>query len=189
MGLADALRLAPPRTSRFARMNSWLAATRPVAKVFSVVMPPLDALAQRVSGGRTTVTELAAGLPTIYLTTRGARSGLERTVPLLAVVVAGSGDGLVGADAGGAADGGADVAVIGSNWGGARHPGWVHNLAAHPEAAVTHRGRIVDVRARELAGDEAERVWALARTVYRGYRTYPERTGGRVIRVFLLSPR
>lgn len=34
---------------------------------------------------------------------------------------------------------------------------------------------------------DVDRIWAAARALYRGYRTYPGRTHGRTIRVFLLT--
>jgi deazaflavin-dependent oxidoreductase (nitroreductase family) len=79
--------------------------------------------------------------------------------------------------------------VIGSNWGRAAHPGWVHNLDADPHATVTWHGRSIDTRVREATGEEAEVIWQAARSLYRGFRTYPARTGGREIRVFVLEPR
>ncbi len=169
MGTISALGLPAPRRDPFSRAVAVVASSRPGAAVFKVLLPVLDRAASRATGGRRTATELTAGLPTVYLTTRGARSGLDRTVPLIAVPF------------------GEDVVVVGSNWGGAKHPGWVHNLAADPSGRLAHGGREVAVRARELAGEEADRAWATARDLYRGYRTYPARTGGREIRLFVLT--
>jgi deazaflavin-dependent oxidoreductase (nitroreductase family) len=169
MGVAADLGIAPLRVSPLARVNQWFASSTVGAPILSRTMPALDALTLRLTRGRTTYTEGVAGLPTIYVTTRGARTGARRTVPLLAVV---SGD---------------DLAVIGSIWGRARHPGWVHNLLADPHATVTRHDRRLEVVAREVTGPEADRIWAAARALYRGYRTYPGRTHGRTIRVFLLT--
>jgi deazaflavin-dependent oxidoreductase (nitroreductase family) len=167
--LVTTLRLPGARRDPFSRAMAWCASTRPGSKVFAVALPPLDRGLSRLTGGRATFTEVAAGLPTVYLTTRGARSGQDRTVPLLGVPMGG------------------DVVVVGSNWGGTKHPGWVHNLVASPSGRLAYRGREAAVGARELVGDEAERAWALARATYRGYRLYPERTGGREIRLFRLT--
>jgi deazaflavin-dependent oxidoreductase (nitroreductase family) len=135
----------------------------------SHLMPVMDQMVMKITDGRTTFSEGGAGLPTVYLTTRGAKSGLSRTVPLLAVI-----------------DGDA-IAIIGSNWGRPQHPAWVHNLLADPHATVTWRDHSVEVLAREVTGSDADRVWQEARSLYRGFRTYPTRTRGRIIRVFLLQ--
>lgn len=171
MTIAAELKINPVGRSPLARSVRWLGSTALGARVFAQVSPRLDATVMHLSGGRATASEWIAGLPTVHLTTTGARSGQQRTVALAAVVV------------------GDDVALIGSNWGRARHPGWVHNLAANPDAVVSRAGRSVPVRAVEARDGEAERVWAQARSLYRSFRTYPERTGGRQIRVFLLRPR
>ncbi|HSS23359.1 MAG TPA: nitroreductase/quinone reductase family protein [Mycobacterium sp.] len=74
-----------------------------------------------------------------------------------------------------------------SNYGGARHPGWYHNLLAHPECELhlgPRGGRFV---AREVEGDERDRLFALAADVYLGYPTYAERTN-RTIRMLRLGP-
>ncbi len=63
---------------------------------------------------------LLAGLPVIMLTTTGAKSGLPRPMPLVGIPM------------------GDDVAVIGSNYGQERTPGWVHNLLANPAATVDY---------------------------------------------------
>jgi deazaflavin-dependent oxidoreductase (nitroreductase family) len=106
----------------------------------------------------------------VMLTTRGVRSGLERTVPLLAVP---SGD---------------DLAVLGTNWGGAGTPAWVRNLAANPVAVVEHGKATVDVRAERLDGAAADEVWRQAVALYPGYGEYPRRAGTRVITVWRLIP-
>ena len=169
MAVASDLGITARRKSVLARLNQWFASSALGASLLSRTMPAIDALTARATGGRTTYTEGVAGLPTIYLTTRGARTGQPRTVPLVAIVT------------------GDDVAVIGSNWGRAHHPGWVHNLLAHPHAKVASRDRSVDVVAREATGAEAERIWTAARALYRGYRMYPARSQGRIIRVFILK--
>jgi len=169
MGVVGELGLTSLRVSALARSGQWFASSKVGASIFSRLMPALDALTLKATRGRTTFTEGVAALPTIYLTTRGAKTGQPRTVPLLAVVA------------------GDDLAVIGSNWGRGRHPGWVHNLLADPHATVARRDRTVDVVAKEAEGADADRIWSAARALYRGYRTYPARTHGRTIRVFVLS--
>ncbi len=170
MGIAADLGVIPLGRSPVARAVRHLASTGPGARVFSRLVPLLDTAFLRASSGRATASEWVAGLPTVHLTTTGARSGQPRTVSLAAVVV------------------GDDLAVIGSNWGRSRHPAWVHNLTAHAEAEVARAGRRVPVSAVEATGAEAERIWQAARQLYRGFSTYPQRTGGRRIRVFVLHP-
>lgn len=172
MGLAQDLGITGnATTSRLARMQQQVGSTRMGASILRRLLPPTDALISRVTRGNRTYTGDVVGVPTVFLTTTGARTQVPRTVPLAAIVT-----------------GGGRVSVIGSNWGRAAHPAWVHNLAAHPDASVSFRGRRVAVRAREVTGDEAEEIWRAARILYPGYRTYPERTGGRVIRVFDVEP-
>jgi deazaflavin-dependent oxidoreductase (nitroreductase family) len=172
LGLEAFLSAGPARSgfgrSAFGRGLRLVASTRPGARVFARTAHHLDPIAARINRGGT-LTETLAGLPTIFLTSTGARTGLPRTNPLVAVPT------------------GADVAVIGSNFGRATHPGWVHNLLADPRATASRRGRRVEVLAREATGARAEQIWQQARALYHGYRTYPERTGGRVIRVFVLE--
>jgi deazaflavin-dependent oxidoreductase (nitroreductase family) len=182
VGVAAQLGIRPvgPGGSRTSRLGALargprrgvqaFAGTRPGAWVFARTLHHLDRAVAGLTRGRTTLTDVLAGLPAVQLTTTGARSGLPRTVPLLGIAVQ---DGL---------------AVIGSNFGARSHPGWVHNLLADPAATVSRHNRSVAVLAREADGDEADRIWQLARRLYHGYALYPERTQGRVIRVFVLDP-
>jgi len=79
----------------------------------------------------------------LLLTTTGARTGVERTVPLAYFE-----------------DGQDAWLVIASAGGDARHPAWYRNLAAHPErAAIQVGGRRVRVRAESLHGDAREDRW------------------------------
>lgn len=171
VGLASDLGLRVPRRSAVHRWGQLVASTAAGTWVASRLMPAVDRAAGKLTRGRVTVTERTAGLPTVWLTTTGAKTGAARTVPLAAVLD------------------GEDIAVIGSNWGRTNHPAWVHNLLADPRAVLAWRGRTVDVIATEVTGSDAERIWARARSQYRGFRVYPERTEGRVIRVFLLRAR
>jgi deazaflavin-dependent oxidoreductase (nitroreductase family) len=117
------------------------AATAPVSRVYAPTLHWLDKGVHRVTGGRTTFAALVTGLPVVLLTTTGARSGAPRTWPLLGVPV------------------GDQLAVIASNWGAHRHPAWYHNLRANPRAIVVVDGVEVPVRAREVEGEERDRLW------------------------------
>jgi len=97
---------------------------------------------------------LGLRLRCLVLETTGRRSGLSRRIVLLYMP---DGDGFV---------------VLASNFGGERPPAWWVNLEASPDAVVEHRGRRIEVRARELHDDE--RAATLARAVayskqWRGY--------------------
>lgn len=171
MGVVSDLGIRGPRRSVVDRSGQWFTSTAVGARMMSHLMPVLDQVVMKITGGRTTFTEGGAGLPTVYVTTRGAKTGLARTVPLLAVI---DGD---------------EIALVGSNWGRPNHPAWVHNVLADPHATITWRGHTLDVTAMEVTGPDADRIWQEARALYRGFRTYPTRTQGRIIRVFRLQPR
>ena len=146
-----------------------LAATPPVSWFSARVLPVLDRQLLRFTGGRTSLSEIAAGTPVIILTTRGARSGEPRTSHLLGIPV------------------GDTLALIGTNFAEARTPSWVHNLLDHPRATVSYRGSQVGVTAREVTGAEYEQVFAAAALLYPGYRVYRTRLTDRVPRVFVLQ--
>lgn len=146
------------------------AATRPGDWLFADVLRRLDGPVHRLTGGRHTAANLLSGLPVVHLTTTGARTGRARTVPVLGLATA---------------DG---PAVVASNFGRPRHPGWFHNLRAHPEATVTVGGATVAVRAVEATGAVRDRVWSHGLGVFPGWAAYARRTGGRGIGVFLLLP-
>lgn len=129
----------------------------------------VDKALHRVTRGRVGLLTIA-GLPQLFLTVRGRRSGVPRTTPLLCVPHEGA------------------FLVAGSNWGAPRLPVWVLNLRAHPDAEVDHRGRRVPVHAREVTGEERSRLWQVMVRTWPNYEKYAERTD-RVIPVFELTPR
>ena len=77
------------------------------------------------------------GRPLLLLTTTGARTGAERTTPMMFIT-----------------DGDRRL-VIASSAGAPRHPDWYHNLVAHPEVTVEAGGE--PYRARAVVPDRAER--------------------------------
>lgn len=140
------------------------------ARIFSVLLPPLDRLVYTLSSGKYSLTGLVTGLPVYVLTSTGAQSGLARQVTLL-----------------GFADG-ENVILIASNWGQAHYPAWYHNLTAHPRAALAHRGETRAYIAHEATGAERESAWQRAVLLYPGYEQYLARTSGRGIPVMILTP-
>jgi deazaflavin-dependent oxidoreductase (nitroreductase family) len=145
------------------------AATGPGSWLFARTLHHADRIVYRASGERTTLASLLSGLPVVMLTSTGAKSGRETTVPL------------VGFEEGDA------VILIASNYGQAHHPAWFYNLRAHPRARIAVRGRSRDVVAEEVESPERERHLGIAAVAYPGYRRYEQRAAPRRISVFRLS--
>ena len=134
------------------------------------VLPRLDRGFFRLTRGRTTLSAWVSGLPIVMLTTTGARSGQPRALPILGLP---DGDRLV---------------VIASNFGRQQHPGWYYNLRAHPLAAISWEGATVEMRARELTGDERQRYLVRSHTAYPWWEPYHRRAAPRQIPVIMLEP-
>ena len=145
-------------------------ATRFGAWLFSHLAHRADRLMLRLTNGRHSVTSILTNQPLVTLTTTGARSGLARSVPVLAVR---DGD---------------NVILVASCWGGERHPGWYHNLKANPEVVLTSNGHSDGYLAREVNGLERERCWRLAVEQYPGFANYERWAGERRIPVIELAP-
>ena len=123
----------------------------------------------RITGGR--VGGSAFGAPVLLLQHRGAKSGKERIAPLLYMP---DGDRIV---------------VVASKGGYTRHPGWFHNLKAHPDTRVElPREGKVDVRARVASPDERRELWPRVVDLYPGYAEYQKSTS-REIPVVVLDRR
>ncbi|OBA87253.1 nitroreductase [Mycobacteriaceae bacterium 1482268.1] len=83
---------------------------------------------------------------------------------------------------------GRDAIVMASNYGGAKHPQWYHNLIANPECELGGES----FRAHEVTDpDDYARLYALAENYYGGFSDYRENAAraGRTVPVFRLSPR
>jgi deazaflavin-dependent oxidoreductase (nitroreductase family) len=109
------------------------------------------------------------GRTLLLLHSIGARSGAERVNPLMYLALDGS------------------YAVFATNSGYANHPGWYHNLRAHPSASVEVGTRAVDVTAREAEGEERARIWARQIEVAPAFAELEAKTS-RLIPVLLLEP-
>jgi deazaflavin-dependent oxidoreductase (nitroreductase family) len=145
------------------------AASGPGSWLFARVLHHIDRPVHRLTGGRHTFANLMSGLPLVMLTTTGARSGVQRTVPVLGLPTP---DGL---------------AVIASNYGQSHHPAWYYNLRAHPEGRVTIDGGTRPFRAVEAEGDRRQRIWQQGLKVYPGWSQYERRASHRRIAVFVLE--
>lgn len=154
------------------RATLWFSATRVGAWLLTRTLPRLDRALLRLSDGDVSIARVisALGGPVIQLTTIGAKTGKERTVPVF-----------------GLRDGDRWV-VLASNWGRERHPAWYHNLRANPELEVTFRGDTGEYVAREATGEERERYLDRLHELNPAVDTYQSRSGDRPLPVMLLSP-
>jgi deazaflavin-dependent oxidoreductase (nitroreductase family) len=159
------------QTNPIHRFVRWTAATRPVAWFYARTLHHIDRLVFRLSGRRTTFAAIVSGLPVVMLTTTGARSGRQSTLPVL---------GLPDDD---------KVVVIASNYGQRHNPAWYYNLRANPDASVVVGGVERSVLAHEAAGEERDRLWRKGLTIYPGWSSYRERASHRSIPVVVLEPR
>ena len=105
----------------------------------------------------------------VRLTTTGRQTGVPRTVTLYAFETP------EGA-----------LVITASRGGSARNPAWVHNLRAEPRATVKVGGEERSVVAREVAGSERNRLWAVVAEAFPLYTTYQRRTT-RLIPLFVLE--
>ena len=130
------------------------------------VMPPIESVIAALTGRNVQLSALL--VPSLILTTTGAKSGLARESVLMYT-----------------ADGYGRAIVAGTNWAASSHPAWTYNLLANPEAEITVRGRRYAVRASLIEGDARERVWRHLESQWPEYRAY-ERDSGRTVRLFRL---
>lgn len=104
----------------------------------------------------------------ITLSTIGRHTGTQRSVVLYAY------------------DDGDALVVVGSNGGKKNHPGWAHNLRAHP-AAMLKRGKVAElVTAEEITDERRDRLWSLVCEQFPLYATYQKRCQG-TIPLFVLT--
>lgn len=151
-----------------------IASSRPGAWFFARVLHHLDAGVFKLSRGRRTLSGMLSGLPTVVLSTTGAKSGRPRSVPLLYIQDPQDPD---------------RFALIASNWGQRHYPAWYFNLRANPQAVCTIDGQSASYVAHEATGEEYERFWKGAARTYTGYLLYKQRiASGRRIPVMVMTP-
>jgi F420H(2)-dependent quinone reductase len=107
--------------------------------------------------------------PVILLTTRGAKSGKLRKVPLMRVEHDGT------------------YAIVASLGGAPQHPVWYHNVKANPQVELQDDTVTRDYTAREVTGNEKALWWERAVAAYPEYENYQKKTD-RQIPVFVLEP-
>jgi len=128
------------------------------------VDPPL----LRLSAGRL---RLSFVIPVLLLHCTGARTGNQRTLPLLYVPLAAQPGTLL---------------LIASNAGQDQHPAWYFNLLAHPEVSCELDGKKRKYSAQLLGGEPRRVAFETAVCVYPGYGRYAQRCE-REIGVFRLE--
>lgn len=132
------------------------------------VAPKTDPWLSRISRGR--INWGMFNIPSATLRTTGAKSGQVR-----AAQVAYFHDGRC-------------AVIMASNYAGAKHPQWYHNLIAHPDCELGDEA----FRAEEVTDpDEYARLFGLAEGYFALFTDYREKTAqvGRTIPVFRLTPR
>ena len=98
------------------------------------------------------------GSKILLLTTKGRKSGEPRTKPL---IYEQDGDRYV---------------IVASKGGAPAHPGWYENLSKEPNVELQVKDDVFAARASTAEGEERERLWKLANTVWKHYDEYQQQT-------------
>jgi deazaflavin-dependent oxidoreductase (nitroreductase family) len=113
----------------------------------------------RRSGGKNRMSTMM-GFPVVLLTTKGAKSGQERTATL-----------------GGFADGEDAWLIVASKGGAADHPAWFNNMVQHPDDIWLEVGnRKMKVRGDSLTGSGREKSLARIAAISARYGQYQKKT-------------
>ena len=96
--------------------------------------------------------------PFMMLTTKGRKTGLPRTTPVLYL------------------QDGADLIVVASFGGHDIHPAWYLNLERCPEAEAIVKGERRRLIARKVAPEEKELIWPRLIKIYPDFDLYQQRT-------------
>jgi deazaflavin-dependent oxidoreductase (nitroreductase family) len=142
--------------------------TRVFRRMGPRVLPPLERVLHRLTGGRVQLSALL--VPSLTLHSTGAHSGEPRDSILMYTP-----------------DGKGRAIVAGTSFARLHHPAWTYNLLAHPDATITVRGRRLAVRATLIDDAERDAVWRRIERQWPGYRGY-EHDSGRTVRLFRLQP-
>lgn len=145
-----------------AASSSWLGGV-----FYHVVCRRIDSVLIPLSGGR-----LSMGPPgqTVLITTTGARSGKPRKASLAFLWE------------------GEDMVIVASKGGAPHHPGWYHNLKAHPQLSVQYPGVVEERVAREAEGTERDVLFERMARTFSNFDAYQRRATNRKIPVMVLSP-
>jgi F420H(2)-dependent quinone reductase len=109
------------------------------------------------------------GRAVVLLTTRGAKTGKLRKVPLMRVEDEGH------------------YAIVASLGGAPKHPVWYYNVKAEPLVELQDGTETSDFKAREVTDEEKAIWWERAVAAYPDYAEYQKKTT-REIPVFVLEP-
>jgi len=131
------------------------------------IVSPIDRFVMKVGRGRIPPPSSLV-VPTLLLTVKGRRSGLERTTPLVFV------------------RDGERFLVANARPAGERRNPWVFNLRAAGHGRVQFRGRSTSVNARELDQDEIDDWWPDMIGVWPAFAVHYANTGERTM--FSLEP-
>ncbi|HEX7536186.1 MAG TPA: nitroreductase family deazaflavin-dependent oxidoreductase [Dermatophilaceae bacterium] len=108
-------------------------------------------------------------MPVIIMTTRGAKSGKVRKVPLMRVEHNG------------------EYAAVASMGGAPENPVWYNNLLANPHVVLQDGAVVQAMTAREVTGEEKSIWWQWSVAAFPDYADYQAKTE-RSIPVFVLKP-
>ncbi|MFF7890197.1 nitroreductase family deazaflavin-dependent oxidoreductase [Streptomyces sp. NPDC007896] len=121
------------------------------------------------SGGTRGTTLWDTGWPVVVMSTRGAKTGKIRKVPVMRVEHEGR------------------YAVVGSLGGSPRHPLWYFNVKADPHVELQDGPVQQDMTAHEATGEERAEWWRRAVAVFPRYAEMQKKTS-RQFPVFVLEP-
>ena len=134
-------------------MNKWQERNELVIKEF------------RENGGK-----VKGWAPLILLTTKGAKTGQTRIIPLMHVPY------------------GNKVLAIASKGGSVKHPDWYNNVLAHPDVTVEVGDEKFETTARILTGAEREKAFEKAVEVFPPYGQYKQKTSREIPVIALERP-
>lgn len=128
----------------------------------------LNVFIYKLTGGRLMGT--LSGRDVMLVTMTGAKTGKERTIPLMYVPYK------------------EGVIVVGSQGGAPKSPVWVKSIQKNPDVTVQYKSNKMQLRARQVDDAEKAEVWPTCVEYYKEYDDYQNRTD-RNIPVFVCEPR
>ena len=163
----------PKRRLRwYHRLIKGIASTTWGARLFSFLLHRLDRRVYTWTNGRATLASWLSDLTIVMITTTGAKSGLPRTIPIIAIPHP---------------EHETTFVLIASNWGQKKYPAWYYNLKSNPQAACEYAGESYAYIAHEAERAEYQQLWEHAVSFYAGYGQYRQRVTERHIPIMVMT--